>query len=270
MPYRHAHYWLLSLYPLTLLAFWPNYFSRLTDAAPALHFHGITAALWIALLAAQSWTIHRRHNHLHKTLGYSSFLLFPFFLTGGLLVLQTMASAMAAGVSPFYDLFGARLATFDIVSVLGVGYFYFMALRHRRNVHLHSRFMIVTIFFLLGPILARFLGAMPPISIRGPDTFDRFPIAFHLGNLIALVFTVALYRRSGRHGRPFLIASALILLQSVLFESLGAWPAWERLFVWIARVPTPALASLGLGASFLVVWFGWISGQRPRQTMAPA
>ena len=270
MPYRHAHYWLLSLYPLTLLAFWPGYFSRLAEAPPALHFHGLTASVWIALLAAQSWTIHRRRNSLHKTLGYSSFFLFPLFLTGGLLVIQTMASATAAGVSPFYDLFGARLGTFDFVSAVGVGYFYFMALKHRRNVQLHARYMLGTIFFLIGPILARFLGAIPPISIRGPETFDRFAMAFHLANLIAFAFVMALYVRSGRFGRPMLIAAALIALQSILFETLGATTIWQNLFASIARLPTTAIISFGLAASSAIIWLGWISGQRSRASMVAA
>ena len=268
MPYRHACYWLLSLYPLTLLAFWPGYFSRLSEAPPALHFHGLTASLWIALVAAQVWTIHRRRNSLHKMLGYSSFLLFPLFLTGGLLVIQTMASATATGVSPFYNLFGARLGTFDFVSVVGIGYFYFMALKHRRNVQLHARYMLGTIFFLIGPILARFLGAIPPISIRGPESFDRFAMAFHLANLVAFAFTMVLYARSGRSGRPMLIAAALIALQSLMFETLGATMAWQNLFMAIARVPTPAIASFGLAASAAIIWLGWISGQRSTASMA--
>jgi hypothetical protein len=264
MPYRHAHYWLLSLFPLTLLAFWPNYFSRLSDAPPGLHFHGITASLWIALLATQSWTIQRRRNSLHKALGYSSFLLFPLFLTGGLLVLQSMSQTTAAGLSPFYDLFGARLATFDFISSLGIGYFFFMALKHRRNVQLHARYMIGTIFFLLGPIIARAL----PVGITGPETFGRFPLAFHLANLITLVFILALYRSSGRCGRPLIIAGGLVVLQSLAFETLGITAAWRSFFFVFGATPSPVLVSLGLTAAAAIIWLGWIAGHRAKPGMA--
>src|SRR5687768_8070023 len=113
MPYRHAHYYLLALFPLTLFAFWPGYFSDLRGAAYSAHVHGVTASLWIALLAMQSWSIQRRQNALHRTLGYSSFVLFPFFTVGGLLVIQTMAMKFTAGVSPFYNVYGPGLALLD-------------------------------------------------------------------------------------------------------------------------------------------------------------
>src|SRR4028119_1494920 len=97
MPYRNAHWWLLLLLPLTALAFWPNYFGNLRAAPYAFHVHGVTATLWILLLAAQSWTIHERKNALHRKLGYASFALFPFFFVGGLLVIHTMAEKVGAG-----------------------------------------------------------------------------------------------------------------------------------------------------------------------------
>ena len=41
MPYRHAHYWLLALFPLIVISFWPGYFGhiieRATGAACAWH-----------------------------------------------------------------------------------------------------------------------------------------------------------------------------------------------------------------------------------------
>ena len=96
MPYRHAHFYLLLLFPLAALAFWPNYFSIVRSAPFALHAHGVTAASWIALLAFQSWSIHRRRNALHRATGLAGLALFPFFVAGGLLVIQTMAAKVAA------------------------------------------------------------------------------------------------------------------------------------------------------------------------------
>src|SRR5687768_18167400 len=115
MPYRHAHWYLLLLFPLTGLAFWPNYFSKFATSPFAFHVHGITASLWIGLLAIQSWTIHHRRNAFHRTAGLTSLALFPFFLVGGLLVLQTMADKFGAGQDQFYALFGARLGVIDTV-----------------------------------------------------------------------------------------------------------------------------------------------------------
>src|SRR5687768_16585659 len=102
MPYRHAHLYLLLLFPLTGLAFWPNYFGRLAASPAAFHIHGATASLWIALLAFQSWSIHARRNAWHRSVGLASFALFPLFVAGGLLVIQTMAVKFAGRSDPFY------------------------------------------------------------------------------------------------------------------------------------------------------------------------
>src|SRR5688572_1810979 len=148
MPYRHAHYYLLLLFPLTGLAFWPNYFSKLAASPVAFHLHGMTASLWILLLAFQSWSIHRRRNALHRTVGLASFALFPFFVTGGLLVIQTMAVKFGGRVDPFYTAFGARLGLIDMVSSLAIPGLFYMALKRRRKVHLHARYMLAPILFL--------------------------------------------------------------------------------------------------------------------------
>ena len=123
LPYPRAHFWLLLLFPLTGLAFWPAYFSDFRAAPYAFHVHGITASLWIALLAFQSWAIHRRRNSLHRSVGLASFALFPFFLVGGLLVLQTMAIKFGIQADPFYQMFGARLGAIDAVSVIALPLF---------------------------------------------------------------------------------------------------------------------------------------------------
>lgn len=270
MPYRHAHWYLLLLFPLTGLAFWPNYLSKFSASPYAFHVHGITASLWIALLAVQSWTIHHRRNALHRGAGQASLALFPFFLVGGLLVLQTMAHKVGTREEPFYNLFGARLGTMDALSSIALPFLFYMAIRWRRKVHLHARYMLAPVLFLLGPILSRLMPALPPLAIAGPETFYRFGYGLHIANAIAAAIAAFLYSRAPRHGRPFLIVGGLILLQSLLFETLGRMPAWQSLYASLAQVPTPLVISLGLAAGILAGAAGWIGGQRPTRREAAA
>jgi hypothetical protein len=257
MPYRRAHLWLLLLFPLTALAFWPAYFGNFRNAPYAFHVHGITASLWIALLAVQSWSIHARRNALHRTIGLWSFALFPLFVVGGLLVLQTMAVAVAARSSPFYDVFGARLGAVDAISVVGIPMLFAMALRRRRKVHLHARYMLATVFFLIAPILSRLLPALPPLAISGPADFHRFGYGVHISNGAAALLALALWRRAPKHGAPWIAVAAIVGLQSAAFEWIGRTAAWRTLFVSIAAVPTPLLVSFGLAASAAAIWIGW-------------
>ncbi len=270
MPYRHAHWYLLLLFPLTGLAFWPNYFAKFAASPYAFHVHGLTASLWILLLAVQSWTIHNRRNALHRGAGMTSLALFPVFLVGGLLVLQTMAHKVGTRADPFYDLFGARLGTMDSVSSIALPFLFYSAIRWRRKVHLHARYMLAPILFLLGPILSRLMPALPPLAITGPDTFYLFAYGLHIANGIAAAVAAFLYLRAPRHGRPFLIVGGLIVLQSLLFETLGRTGGWVELYASLASVPTSLLVSLGLAAGILAGAAGWIGGQPPQRQEATA
>lgn len=270
MPYRHAHWYLLLLFPLTGLAFWPGYFSKFATSPYAFHVHGITASLWIALLAVQSWTIHHRRSAVHRGAGIASLALFPFFLVGGLLVLQTMAAKLVTREDPFYIVFGARLGAIDTVSSAALPFLFYLAMRWRRNVHLHARCMLAPILFLLPPILSRLMPALPPLAITGPETFYRFGYGVHLADGIAVAVAAFLYLRAPRHGRPYLVVGGLVLVQSLLFETLGRTPGWEALYASLARVPTPLVVSLGLAAGILAGAAGWIAGQKPARREAAA
>jgi len=59
MPFRFAAYFILGLIGITIVAFWPGFFSSLDSAPWGFHFHGITASLWMLLLAFQSGSITR-------------------------------------------------------------------------------------------------------------------------------------------------------------------------------------------------------------------
>ncbi|HYE28959.1 MAG TPA: hypothetical protein VEA61_12110 [Allosphingosinicella sp.] len=270
MPYRHAHWYLLLLFPLTGLAFWPNYFGKLAASPYAFHVHGVTASLWIALLAFQTWSIHRRRNALHRSGGLASLALFPLFIAGGLLVIQTMAAKFAGGSDPFYARFGARLGAVDAISSAAMPCLFYLALKERRKVHLHARYMLAPILFLLPPILSRLMQALPPLAIAGPADFHRFGYGVHLSDALAIAVAAILYLKAPKWGRPFLLVGALVGAQSLAFETLGRTAAWEALFGTIGTLPTALVATLGLGMGAAAAWAGWAAGRTPPRPLAAA
>jgi hypothetical protein len=263
MPYRNAHYWLLLLLPLTALAFWPSYFGDLRAAPYAFHVHGATATLWILLLAVQSWSIHEKKNGLHRRLGYGSFVLFPFFFVGGLLVIRTMAVKVGTGGNPFYDMFGAQLGTVDMLSSAAILGLYTAALRSRRKVHLHARYMLATVVFLVPPILSRLLPAVPPFAMSGPDELYRFAWGVHFSLGLTILLALWLHRRAPKHGRPWLIFAGVVVAQALGFE-LSDSPAWERGFASLAAIPEAMVASFGFFAAALAIWAGWTTAPARR------
>ncbi|MGH6653292.1 MAG: hypothetical protein ACREB7_19425, partial [Sphingopyxis sp.] len=60
----------------------------------AHHAHAASAVLWMILAMVQSWTAHHNQLPLHRATGLATFLLFPFFLIGGMWVLHVEAATL--------------------------------------------------------------------------------------------------------------------------------------------------------------------------------
>jgi len=260
MPNRQAHWYILILFPLAALAFWPSYVSQLTTASAQFHAHGVTATLWLTLLVAQSWTIHHSLHRTHRTLGLASLALFPLFLMGGVGIFFGMADRFVSG-EPFQAMYAPRLAWLDFVGVGGFAYFYYEALRQRRKVHLHSRYMLATVIFLLPPIFGRLSGI--PLGVTGPEDFARLSIGFQTANGVTAAIAFGLAVWSGKHGRPFWIAGVLTGVAAFLYETIGEMPAWQALYARVADLPeAPFMLAAGL-AGIGIAYAGWIAGRRP-------
>ena len=260
MPYRHAHWVIIGLIAATLLAFWPGYFSRLGEAEIAWHIHGVTASLWMLLLVAQSWSIHARRRDLHRTLGLATFLLVPLFTVGGLAVVQTMAAATASGDDIFYYAHGARLGVYDGLSTIGFVWLAVMAIRERRKVRLHSAYMLATALLLIGPVMSRITDRyIPGIAIESPADFWLFRWHLHASSVFAVGVALWLVSRDRANARPWLVAAGLTVVQSVGFDTLGHWPAWQAFYIKLAAVPAALVYSMGFIAAAGAMWWAWVS-----------
>jgi hypothetical protein len=266
MPYRHAHYYLVLLVMLTVPAFWPTYFSVISDANVALHIHSFTASLWIALLLFQSWAIHHRHREWHHVVGVTSLALFPLFLAGSVLIAHKMALEFSTG-DLFNSRFGARFAALDLVAVLAIAFLFWSGLRWRRKVHQHSGYMLGTVFFLLEPIFARLLIQYVPGLAPMPPEFARLTLDVDLSLAAAVLFALALAWKHPKSVQPWIIIAGLLFLQLVLFSTLGVLTPWEALLRAFAEVPAPLLFSCSLAVGAFVSWRGWNS--IPRRPVRP-
>lgn len=250
MPYSKAHWFMLALLPVTLLAFWPSYFGILREAPLAHHLHGVTGTLWILLIAAQSFAVHSRRLTVHRTIGRSAFVLAPLMI--GAFSLVTWAGAQkSVAQHPFYEAFGRALLTGDALLVFSTSLFVYLAFRHRRRVHLHSALMIATVIGLLPPILTRLLNFyVPGFIISGPETLSRFGTALQLSIVLTLALGVLLALKYRPNGWPWWLASGVMALLYFLFATLGQTPVWTADVVEIASWSPVAVFTSGalLGA----------------------
>jgi hypothetical protein len=163
-------------------------------------------------------------------------------------------------------MYAPRLAWLDIVAVAGFAYCFYQALRQRRKVHPHSRYMIGTVFFLLPPILGRLAPILPPITPHGPNELWKLGIGFQLANAVAAAIPLFLAWRAPRHGRPLLEISGMIMLGAVLYQFVGGAGWWRQLFAQAAHIPALGLAFAAGLAGATAAYAGWAAGKRPSVT----
>ncbi|MEX2498954.1 MAG: hypothetical protein WD397_08795 [Wenzhouxiangellaceae bacterium] len=261
MPYSKAHWFMLALLPVTLLAFWPSYFGILRDAPLAHHLHGVTGTLWILLIAGQSFAIHSGRFSLHRTAGRLVFVLAPLLI--GAFSLVTWAGAQKAAVQhPFYEAFGRPLLTGDALLVFVTALLVYLALRLRRRVHLHSALMISTVMGLLPPILARVFNVyVPGLIISGPETLYRFGPSLLLSVAITAALGIVLGLCYRRHGWPWWMASGVVALLYLLYLTLGQTAWWSGAVAEIATWSPIAVFAFGAFLGAIACVLGWRHGK---------
>lgn len=262
MPYRRAYRWLLTLFPLIALAFWPGYFGQLADAPFALHAHGITATAWLILLTLQSWSIHARAVAWHRRAGLATFMVVPLFAAAGPLALQGMAWLWRSHADPFHSAFGARLVIADMIAGPSVLLLVAYAFLRRRRVEVHAAAMLATALLVLPPIIGRLFPALPGFPHGGAAGFAGFRLSFDLAEGVTLLLALWLAgRRRGGRG-PFGFAAAATAAQLIGFETIGRTAVWDRLVLSLTNVPiAPISATAGVGAAFLLA-VAWRLGSR--------
>jgi hypothetical protein len=272
MPYRHAHWYLLALFPLVGLAFWPTYFAIFSTAPAALHAHAALGTLWIAILAGQSWMIHSGRRDVHRQMGIASLAVFPFFVAASAAVVVLMAQEFASRLSPVSSVYGPRLGLGSIGLVIGFAYCYWQGLRQRRKVHRHSRYMLATVVFLLPPIFVRLCPWVPLLDIRGTQDLWKLALNIQLANILVAAIMFLLAWHAGKHGRPFAEAGAVIVINDILLQTVGVTPPWQRFFAHLASVPLPAVAIAAGLVGTIIACSGWLGGKRatPHLGIVPA
>src|SRR5918995_714834 len=108
MPYRHAPYYVLICLAVVVAGFWPSYFAAWNDVPWQFHAHGIAANIWVLMVLFQSWAVHKDQLPLHRAVGTSSLILFPFLIAGLAAIIDLTAKGFAAADSPVRVMFGGQ------------------------------------------------------------------------------------------------------------------------------------------------------------------
>ena len=190
--YKNLHRWLLIPFIIILLGFANSYWLRFVDAPWRQHLHGITATLWFVILIIQPYLITNGNPQKHRAFG-----LMALFLAGGM-ILSALAAIPYNLTSRLPEVAKYGLSFLDVVLVIGFCFALFKAIQNVKNLEEHATWMISTVFWVLGPGLARFLWSSFDLLLgeNAPPRFMAIPIT---GVIIVLILTFFMFKKRKVH-----------------------------------------------------------------------
>lgn len=271
MPYRHAKYFVGSVLAVIIIGFWNSYFVPIADVPTAFHVHAFTAMAWVTLLLVQDWAIRNRRRGLHRAGGILSLFLFPFLIVGFVMIINISAAGYAANENPVARFLGPSMGLSMLIAILAYLTVFYQALRHRRNVRLHSGYMLTTPLILFESPFSRIIQMyLPFLLFTGSESPQSILDAIVIAMGLSIAFALILYFRDRKYGIPFLVAAGFLLVESVCMY-VGTHIEWVRQgFDVYAQVPRELSVLVGFLLGAAISWFGWRSIDQRRFASDPA
>ena len=166
-------------------------------------------------------------------------------------------------VIPGATVFGPGVGTITLISAFATAWMYYSGLSNRRRVHLHARWMIVTLFLFAESVGGRIINTfVPGLVVFELDDIRDIYSAFHLSQVLAIGLAVVLYRARPKDGLPYLFVIAALVLQSLALEIFDGFEPWRAWFIAMADWPIYGLLLPGLAIGIAVSTLGWRAGRQ--------
>lgn len=204
--YSLLGYFMLLLFPLVFLAFYKSYFQHFPQFADRIkyfdHIHASLAILWVLMLIVQPLLIANRKYSWHRTIGKLSYLVFPLFflsfLPREIILIQSDHAK---------DLF------FPLADSLVMLTLYVLAIRNKKNIANHMRYMISSALVLLGPTIGRIGPVWLDLSFQATQYIQY-------GITLAILLILIVYDGRIQKSRPYLLAAGLFTAHALVFTAL--------------------------------------------------
>jgi hypothetical protein len=264
MPYARAPYYMLVVIAVIVAGFWPSYFSVWGSVPWQFHAHGIAASIWVLMVLMQSWTVHKDQLPLHRAVGMSSLLLFPFLIGGLAAIIDVTGKGFVAGDGLSRQMFGGQFLVGLTLAMAAYVTLYFRALKYRRKVWVHSGYMLATPLILFESPFSRLMSnVLPAFAVNGPQDFGRIIPSIEWAMAVELAVIAVLWWRFREKANPFLVAGGFIIAQMLTLGLLTKNAVLESLLVGIGNAPSAAVVMTGFAIGAATSWAGWQAGKRP-------
>jgi hypothetical protein len=220
----------LALIPLfAVWGFWVTYFTRPQETISVYeHLHGVAMFGWVLLLVLQSFLVRTHRRPLHRRTGQLAYVLGPLIIVSTVVLANYRLNMRGLTAEGMYVL---GLQTFILIQYT---VFLAMALRHRKQPDVHSRWMICTAFAMLDPIFARIL-LVNFIPVPLESGLIQY-ITYAFTDLIVLALVLKDWKGENRHD-VFLPALLLLLATQLPTLVLLEIPAWAAFAEWFMKLP---------------------------------
>ena len=271
MPYRTAPYYMLAVIAVIAAGFWPSYFAIWSNVPWQFHAHGVAASIWVLMVLFQSWAVHKEQLPLHRAVGTSSLILFPFLIGGLTAIIDLTGKTIIAGPDPVRTMFGSSFVVGLALAIAAYVTLYYRALKYRRKVWVHSGYMLATPLILFESPFGRILNMIVPgLAIRGPDDLHLIMPAIELAMVVELVVVAVLWFRFRDKAKPFLVAGGFIVAQMITMGALAYSPLLMPVLRGIGSMPSAVLVLTGFAIGAATSWAGWQAGKRPAAAVPAA
>lgn len=231
--FRNLNIYFALVIPLAVLAFWKKYFGVLANppdtVTPLLHVHTVVMSLWLLMLVVQAWFIQTNRFRPHQLLGRSSFVVVPLIVLLTLLLIHEVLNRFPDGV-PHER---ARLNVHGFGITLSFAATWSLAIVYRRNLELHVRFIISTVFAMAPVIVFRiFLHWVPGFTSTGSALAGSWITL----NLMLFVL-IAVDWRNGIRRSPYWVVTVLIAVMNVGYWTFTKTEGWLAFCRWYGDLP---------------------------------
>jgi hypothetical protein len=215
--YENVYLYLAIGLIIVFLGFSESYFGKFGQTTLPYHLHGISATLWMILLIVQPFLYRKGNLIMHKYLGWSSTIIVSVLILGGFQMMRLMIQNQ----ENYPPNIVYRLAFIDAITLLGFAIIYSLAIYFRKNLKLHARFMVCTIFGPLIPALTRVF-----FSFGLAYNFNESLTFSYLFIEIVLLFIIWKERSLREMKFTYLPVLIFMILQHILMYSAQNWNWW--------------------------------------------
>lgn len=236
--FPHIEKWLLLLIPLTVIGFYPSYWSKITDNITTVrHVHAFFMSAWVIMSIVQPYLIIKKKTHIHKFVGKVSYVLTPLLVVSGYMLIQARYDRILLRIQNEVVTGKANLTPDEVLREvassqrLGIIFFliliicYLVAIANRKKILQHATYMMGAIFTSIDPTLDRIIGRWASANQMEPNILIDYGSQLFA---ISLLCALAIYQRSKQQSlRPVLIVISLYSICFLIIDTASNTAAWQ-------------------------------------------